>query len=371
MKAIKNRKRVVVAMSGGVDSAVAALLLKKQGFEVIGITMCFNVPAGDRKRPSCCGIEGIEDAKRVAGKLKIPHYVLNFGKVLQEKVIRDFCLEYLHGRTPNPCIRCNKHLKFDALLKKARQLDADYLATGHYAWVGYARKLHSYFLKKGKDKQKDQSYFLYSLPKKVLPHLLMPLGDFTKDKIREIARHAHLPVADKPGSQEICFIEDDYRDFLKQQLNKMPGKNLHRNMQPGSIKDKEGRILGRHKGVAFYTIGQREGLGIALGFPAYVISIDARHNSLIVGKTEDIFSTGLIAKELNFFGGNPFTKSIEVKAKIRYNHQEVKARLVPLNKNRVKVIFARPERAVTPGQAVVFYKNDIVLGGGVIEQSLA
>ena len=366
-----SKKRVVVAMSGGVDSAVAALLLKNDGFEVIGITMCLNISVGNRKRPACCGIEGIEDAKRVAGKLDIPHYVLNFGKVLQEKVIENFCLEYLHGRTPNPCIRCNRYLKFEALLKKARQLDADYLATGHYARVGFDQKYRRYLLRKGKDKQKDQSYFLYSLPQKVLPNILMPLGDFTKDKIREIAQSFHLPVADKPASQEICFIEKDYRDFLRQQLNKMPGKRMHRNMQPGPIKDKEGRILGRHKGVAFYTVGQREGLGIALGFPAYVIKIDPRNNSLIVGRAEDIFSTSLIAKELNFLGPHPFAKSIVVKAKIRYNHQEVRSRLIPLDKKKVKVIFARPERAVTPGQAVVFYKNDIVLGGGIIEKAIA
>ena len=286
-------------------------------------------------------------------------------------MIENFCLEYLHGRTPNPCIRCNRYLKFGALLRKARQLDADYLATGHYARVGFDRKNRRYLLKKGKDKQKDQSYFLYSIPKEVLPNILMPLGDFTKDKVREIAQNYQLPVAGKPGSQEICFIEKDYRDFLRQQLGKSLGRQMHRNMRPGPIKDKEGRILGQHKGIAFYTVGQREGLGIALGYPAYVIKIDSRNNSLIVGRAEDIFSTSLIAKELNLLGSNSFTKSIVVKAKIRYNHQEVRSRLIPLNKNKVKVIFAKPERAVTPGQAVVFYKDGIVLGGGIIEKGIA
>ncbi|MDP3143458.1 MAG: tRNA 2-thiouridine(34) synthase MnmA, partial [Candidatus Omnitrophota bacterium] len=365
MKTVKYKKRVVVAMSGGVDSSVAAALLKKQGYEVIGITMCFNVPGENRKRPSCCGLEGIEDAKRVAGKLDIPHYVLNFGKILEERIIRDFCYEYLQGRTPNPCVRCNRYLKFGALFKKAKELNADYLATGHYARVVFDKKSRQYLLRKGKDKQKEQSYFLYSIPKKVLPYVLMPLGDFTKEKIREIAREFNLPVAEKPGSQEICFVDSDYREFLKQQLPRMLGLPIHKNMQAGPIKDQAGRIIGQHQGVAFYTIGQRERLKMALGYPAYIIKIDAKSNSLIVGKEEDVFSTGLVAKDLNFLNINFPVKTIEVKAKIRYNHREVLSRLIPLNKNKMKAIFAKPQKAVTPGQSVVFYKNDIVLGGGV------
>jgi tRNA-specific 2-thiouridylase len=361
---------VVVAMSGGVDSAVAAALLKKEGYEVIGITMCFNVRAAARKKPSCCGIDGIEDAKMIAGRLGIPHYVLNFAQPLKEKVVEDFCLEYLRGRTPNPCVRCNRYLKFGALLKKAGELGADYLATGHYARIGYDSKYKRYLLRKGKDNKKEQSYFLYAIPKKLLSKVLMPLGDFTKEKAREIARDFRLPVAYKPGSQEICFIDHDYRDFLRQQLRHNPKLRQHPNLQPGPIKDKLGKILGRHQGIAFYTIGQREGLGIALGYPAYVINIDARSNSLIVGRQQNILSGGLIAKRLNFLAVDGLSKSIEVKVKIRYNHQEAKARLIPFKKDKVKVMFNQAQRAITPGQSAVFYSGDIVIGGGIIEQNI-
>jgi len=357
-------------MSGGVDSAVAAALLKKDGFEVIGVTMCLNISGRDKGRPSCCGIEGIEDAKRVAGELDIPHYVLNFKKALEQEIIRDFCWEYLKGRTPNPCIRCNRYLKFGALFKKSRELDADYLATGHYAKVIYEKKSSRFLLKKGKDNKKDQSYFLYSVDKKVLPFILMPLGDFTKDRIREIAQDFKLPIADKPASQEVCFIDTDYRQFLKEQAKKFYGSRILKTMQPGKIKDKKGKVIGEHKGVAFYTIGQREGLGMALGYPAYVVKIDGRNNSLTISREEDIFSKGLIARKTNFLGMDFPAKSIEAKAKIRYNHQEVNSRLIPLNKNTLKVIFFHPQRAVTPGQAVVFYKNDTVLGGGIIEKGI-
>lgn len=353
-------------MSGGVDSSVAAALLKQQGYEVIGLTMCFNINTESRPRPSCCGIEGIEDARRVAAKLRIPHYVLNFGRILEEKIIREFCREYLCGRTPNPCIRCNQYIKFAALLKKARQLDAGFLATGHYARIAFDKQSRRYLLKKGKDKQKEQSYFLYSTNKKALPHILFPLGRLTKSRVRRLAKELALPVAEKPGSQEICFIPQDYRQFLKARLK----AEEHLTMRPGPILDKERKVLGQHRGIAFYTIGQREGLGVALGYPAYIIAIDAKKNALIVGKEADVFSRGIIAKEVKWLNGRRPAKVVEARVKIRYNHQETPARIIPLKAGRLKIIFRKPQRAVTPGQSAVFYRGETVLGGAVIYKAI-
>ncbi len=360
------KKRVVVAMSGGVDSSVAAGLLQRNGYEVIGITMCFGLKEAGKRRPSCCGIEGIEDARRVAHKLGIKHYVLNFDKYLQKEVVDNFISEYLSGRTPNPCIRCNQHLKFERLLAKAKSLGAGYLATGHYVRIVRSpqSRVHSqkYLLKKGKDKYKDQSYFLYRLKQEQLRQILFPLGGYTKTQVRAMAGEFDLPVKDKPGSQEICFIpDDDYRSFLRQVL-----KDVH----PGPIVDSSGKALGEHKGIPFYTIGQREGLGIAAGYPLYIIRLDARKNTIVVGRKEEAFSRGLIASDLSFMD-EPVKIEVALGVKIRYNSPEVISRVVPFGKGRVKVIFSKPLFAVTPGQAAVFYRKDQVVGGGVIERPLS
>jgi len=364
------KERIVVAMSGGVDSSVAAALLKSQGYEVIGITMCFsdfggNFPDSATKRPTCCGIQGIEDARRVAHKLGIKHYVLNFSKVLEERVIKEFCREYLKGRTPNPCVRCNQYIKFDALLKKAFSLDAKYLATGHYARIekiqGPRPKAENYLLKKGKDKIKDQSYFLYRLSQNQLKAILFPLGNYTKDQVRNIAREFALPVADKLASQEICFLPGaDYRRFLKAQINT--------DIKPGPVVDKENNILGQHKGIAFYTIGQREGLGIARGYPVYVIRINPKNNCIIVGKKEDVYADEFLLRDTHFIL-TPIKKKVVLGVRIRYNHAEAPARLIFL-KHKIKVKFRKPQFAVTPGQSAVFYDKDIVLGGGIIDKVL-
>ncbi len=356
------KKRVVVAMSGGVDSSVAAALLKEEGYEVIGITMCFGLADSLRKKPACCGLQGIEDARRVCHKLGIRHYAINMQKHLENYVIKDFCQEYLKGRTPNPCVRCNQYLKFGVLLKKALSLDADYLATGHYARIEKAqyaiRNTQYYLLKKAKDKVKDQSYFLYRLNQSQLKHILFPLANYTKDEVRTLAKEFGLAVADKLASQEICFLPGvDYRGFLKMRIDA--------DIRPGLVVDKHGNILGKHKGIAYYTIGQREGLGIALGYPVYIIKIDPKKNQITVGEKEDAYNTEFLVKEPHFIGER-LKKKVVLRVRIRYNHTETLAEIIP-QKNKIKIHFRKPQFAITCGQSAVFYDKDIALGGGIIE----
>ena len=353
--------RVVVAMSGGVDSSVAAALLKQDGYEVIGCTMQL-WPANEF---GCCGWGAVTDAKRVAYRLSIPHYVMNFREVFAQKVIAYFCHEYNLGRTPNPCIRCNQHIKFDVLLRRAKELDADFVATGHYARVEYDEKSGRYLLKRGIDLKKDQSYVLYALNQDQLSHTLLPLGHLTKEKVRHIAQELGLPVADKAESQEICFIPDDnYPKFLKEY---MPGA-----AKPGPILDQQGNILGQHQGILFYTIGQRKGLGISAREPLYVVAIDRKNNALIVGSKKDIYQDELIATEVNWIAIEQPRQTIKAKAKIRYLHQGAEATVTPLmDGDKAHVKFKEPQMAITPGQAVVFYNRDCVIGGGTIQADRA
>ncbi len=344
-------------MSGGVDSSVAAALLKRQGYEVVGMTMCFNLNDPQKRKPNCCGPEGIRDARRIADILGIRHYVLNMQLNLEKYVIDDFCGEYLNGRTPNPCVRCNQYLKFGALLKKALVLEAQHLATGHYARV--VRTDKGFSLRKAKDKLKDQSYFLYRLSQEQLKYALFPLADYTKQKVRKLAAEFQLPVAEKIGSQEICFLPtQDYREFLRLRFK----QGFH----SGSIIDKEGNILGRHNGVAFYTIGQREGLGLALGYPVYITAINAKKNEVVVGKKEEAYSSEFIISQPNFINNRP-KKKIAANVRIRYNHKEAAAQIFP-DASGVRVKFKRAQFAITKGQSAVFYKADQVLGGGIIDQ---
>ena len=353
--------KVVVAMSGGVDSSVAAALLKKEGYQIIGITMQI-WPAdknGDRFG-GCCGTSAVEDAKKVAYKLGIPHYVMDFRDIFAQKVIADFCREYSSGRTPNPCIRCNRYIKFDALREKARGLGADFIATGHHARVERDKTTGRYLLKKGVDRQKDQSYFLYALTQEQLEHTLFPIGNFTKERVRKIARELALPVADKPGSQEICFIPDDnYAKFLKDYIP--------RAAEPGPILNEGGSVLGHHQGILFYTIGQRKGLGIAAKAPLYVIDIKPERNAIVVGSREKAFGDELTADSLNWITFDRLTQSVRARAKIRYRHPETEATVIPRDEGKIYVKFAEPQLAIAPGQAIVFYDGDTVIGGGTIE----
>lgn len=350
-------KKILVAMSGGVDSSVSAYLLKEAGFKVTGATMCLGVKETSLKKPACCGPRAIEDAKKVCRKLKIPHYVMDFSKDLEKNVIDKFVKEYSSGKTPNPCVDCNRTLKFEILLKKALSLGFDFLATGHYARI--EKKGKSHVLKKAKDSKKDQSYFLYPIKKDALQSILFPLGGLTKDEVRKIARNIGLPVAEKPQSQDICFIpEKNYHRFLSERMEKK--------ISQGEILTLEGEVLGTHKGATFYTIGQRGGLGVGYRHPLYVLSIDAQKNRLVVGEKKDLNSKGLLATELNLLVGDLPKK---VFAKIRYNQKEAKCTIFR-DKGKIKAIFEKPQEAVTPGQSVVFYDKDVVLGGGIIEKAI-
>lgn len=357
--------RIIVAMSGGVDSSVAAAILKEEGYQVIGVTMQIwpsDKQAYDVDRfGGCCGLGAIEDAKRVAYKLGIPHYVMNFRDIFAQKVIADFCQEYSLGRTPNPCIKCNQYIKFGALLERAGELGANFVATGHHARIGKNGASGRYLLEKGIDRRKDQSYVLYTLTQRQLKHTLLPIGNFTKDRVREIARELELPVAAKPESQEICFIPDgDYPKFLKEYVSQT--------IRPGPILDRQGNTLGEHQGILFYTIGQRKGLGISAEEPLYVTAIVSERDAIVVGSKEEVYGTELIASDLNWISLAKLEQPITTKAKIRYLHKEAEAVIAPVYEDKVYIKFKEPQMAITPGQAIVFYDGNTVIGGGTIEQ---
>ncbi|MDD5130021.1 MAG: tRNA 2-thiouridine(34) synthase MnmA [Candidatus Omnitrophica bacterium] len=361
------KKRVVVAMSGGVDSSVAAALLKEQGYEVIGLTMCFSAAGGsafggnpselETRKPSCCGLVGIEDARRVCHKLGIRHYILNLNRDFYREVIQNFYQEYLSGRTPNPCVRCNQFIKFGILLKKAVNLGVPLLATGHYARI--VKSPEGFLLKKAKDLQKDQSYFLYRLTQRQLKRVIFPLGNLHKSEVRRLAADFGLLVADKQDSQEICFLPGGkYSEFVK---TKGQGR-----IRPGNFVDKNGNVLGTHQGIAFYTIGQRHGVGVAAGHPLYVTQINSRNSRISLGSRQEVCKNEFVINQGHYLGKPP-KKKIEIKVRIRYNHKEAPATVYP-GKNQQRVVFKQAQFAITPGQSAVFYDKDTVIGGGIIKK---
>ena len=357
-------KKVMLAMSGGVDSSCALLLLQRQGYEVIGATMHLydNEDIG-LKTKTCCSLNDVEDAKAVASRFNVPHYVFNFKDRFKQDVIDRFNSEYLKGRTPNPCIDCNRYLKFDALLERAKMLECDYIATGHYARIELDNESGRYLLKKaagiGGTNKKDQSYVLYNLTQEQLARILFPLGSMEKDEVRRLAEENGLVNHDKPDSQDICFVPDgDYARFIREYTGIIP--------QKGNVTDKNGNVLGQHNGIINYTVGQRKGLGISFGKPMYVIGKSAEDNTVTVGESEDLYSDSLIADELNWIAVEGIIDSIKCKAKTRYSQTEQECTIYPYKESKAKVVFDQPQRAVTKGQRVVFYDNDTVIGGGVI-----
>ena len=350
---------VVVAMSGGVDSSVAALLLKNAGYNVIGVTMkLYSLEQADL--PSyyrgCCTIDDVEDARAVCRQLGVPHYVLNVQEQFRSHVIDYFTSEYASGRTPHPCIACNDKIKFSFLLERARALDADYVATGHYARV--TEHDGRFSLMKAVDPTKDQSYVLFGLRQEQLAHTLMPLGTHYKEEARRLALEARFPNADKPDSQDICFIPlGDYREFLSQRLEGSPGR----------IVDTAGNMLGQHQGIHLYTVGQRRGLGLQTDHPMYVVAIDAESSEVVVGPEEDLYSDTLQVSGINYVASYPPEGPTEVSVKVRYKASEAPAILHPQGDRSAVVQFDPPQQALTPGQAEVFYQEDYVLGGGYIE----
>ncbi len=347
--------KAVVGMSGGVDSSVAAYLLKEKGYDVIGVTMALY--DGADEEGLCCGLSATEDARAVADKIGIPHYVFNFKKEFKEKVIDYFIDRYLKGVTPNPCIACNRYLKWESLLSRSLEIGAEYIATGHYATVVKHPDTGRYTLKTADSK--DQTYALYALTQYQLAHTLMPVGEYSKQEIREIARKIGLKVADKPDSQDICFVPDgDYNGFIRE--------NTSAAIPEGDFTDSKGNILGRHKGITAYTIGQRKGLGIALGVPAYVTSIDAENNRVVLGSNEELFRTKVIVRDYNPMGLDMPQWEIRVQGKLRYTQPKANCIIRPMGENMVEAVFNTPQRAVTPGQAAVFYDGEYVAGGGII-----
>lgn len=356
------KKKVVVGMSGGVDSSVAAMLLKEQGYDVIGVTMQIwqdEEEAAKEANGGCCGLSAVDDARRVAQRLEIPYYVMNFKKEFKCHVMDYFVAEYLRGHTPNPCIACNRYVKWESLLQRSLEIGADYIATGHYARIDRLPN-GRFAIRNSVTAAKDQTYALYNLTQEQLAHTLMPVGEYTKDEIRVLAEEAGLPVAHKPDSQEICFVPDnDYASFIDREAGeKVPG--------PGNFVTEDGRILGRHKGITHYTLGQRRGLELPMGERVFVTAIRPETNEVVIGSNQELFTDKVLCDHVNYMTVKDLTEPTRVLAKIRYNHKGEYGTLTKQPDGKVLCTFDAPVRAATPGQAMVFYQDEHVLGGGTI-----
>ena len=346
-------KKVLLGMSGGVDSSVSAILLQQKGYEVIGTTL-------EMFSTNCSEENTNTDAKNICDSLKMSHFAYDCKQEFKEKVIEDFINCYANCKTPNPCIECNRYMKFGIMWEKAKELGCNYIATGHYAKTEYSEKYGRWVLKKSNAGKKDQSYVLWNIPKEMLEHILFPLSDFeNKDQIREIARENNLKVADKPDSEDICFIPDgDYKKFLEENSNIKP--------KQGNIVNSKGEVLGKHTGLYNYTIGQRKGLGISHPTPLFVLGFNPTKNEVIVGEENELYKKEIDVTDINLLLIDQITEPMEVEVKTRYSANVAKAQIMQ-NGNEIKVIFNEPQRAITPGQSAVFYVGDIVLGGGKIK----